>query len=35
MGMFNMFGEQEHKVFDYKPIYYDKEKNSRQRKMRE
>lgn len=27
MGMFNLFGEQEHKVFDYKPIYYDKEKD--------
>lgn len=27
MGIFNMFGEQEHRVFDYKPIYYDKEKD--------
>ena len=26
MGIFNMFGDQEHRVFDYKPIYYDKEK---------
>ena len=23
MGIFNMFGEQEHRVFNYKPIYYD------------
>ena len=27
MGIFNMFGDQEHRVFDYKPIYYDKEKD--------
>ena len=26
MGIFNWFGEQEHHVFDYKPRYYDKEK---------
>ena len=31
MGLFNIFGEQEHKVFDYKPIYYDKEKEERKR----
>ena len=31
MGLFNIFGEQEHKVFDYKPIYYDKEKEERRR----
>ena len=31
--MFNMFGEQEHKVFDYKPIYYDKEKDELKKKF--
>lgn len=31
MGIFNFFGEQEHKVFDYKPIYFDKEKEERKR----
>ena len=31
MGLFNWFGEQEHNVFDYKPIYYDKEKEERKR----
>lgn len=31
MGMFNWFGEQEHNVFDYKPIYYDKEEEERRR----
>ena len=31
MGLFNIFGEQEHKVFDYKPIYYDKDKEERKR----
>ena len=31
MGLFNWFGEQEHNVFDYKPIYYDKEKEERRR----
>ena len=30
MGIFNMFGEQEHRVFNYKPIYYDKDKEERQ-----
>ena len=39
MGIFNFFGEQEHKVFDYKPIYFDKEKEERkaerERKKRE
>lgn len=29
MGVFNWFGEQEHNVFDYKPIYYNKEKFGR------
>ena len=31
MGLFNMFGEQEHKVFKYKPIYYDEKKEERKR----
>lgn len=31
MGLFNFFGDHEHKVFDYKPIYYDKEKEERKR----
>ena len=29
MALFNMFGEQEHRVFNYKPIYYDQEKEER------
>ena len=33
MGMFNFFGDQEHKVFDYKPIYYDKEKEELKKKF--
>ncbi len=33
MGIFNMFGEQEHRVFNYKPIYYDKEKDELKRKF--
>ena len=33
MGIFNMFGEQEHRVFDYKPIYYDKEKDELKQKF--
>lgn len=33
MGMFNWFGEQEHNTFDYKPIYYDKEKEELKRKF--
>ena len=31
MGLFNFFGESEHKVFDYKPIYYNKEEDERRR----
>ena len=31
MGMFSFFGDQEHKVFDYKPIYYDKDEEERKR----
>ena len=33
MGMFNWFGEQEHNTFDYKPIYYDKEKEELKKKF--
>lgn len=33
MGLFNFFGDQEHKVFDYKPIYYDKEAEERRQKF--
>ena len=32
MGLFNFFGESEHRVFNYKPIYYDPEEEKR-RKM--
>ena len=33
MGIFNWFGEQEHNTFDYKPIYYDKEKDELRKKF--
>lgn len=33
MGLFNFFGEQEHKVFDYKSMYYDKEKDELHQKF--
>lgn len=33
MGIFNMFGEQEHRVFNYKPRYYDPEKEELKRKF--
>lgn len=33
MGIFNFFGEQDHKVFDYKPMYYNKEKEELRRKF--
>lgn len=29
MGLFNFFGENEHRVFNYKPIYYDPEEDKR------
>ena len=29
MGMFSFFGESEHRVFNYKPIYYDPEEEKR------
>ena len=28
MAIFNMFGEHEHRTFNYKPIYYDKQKET-------
>ena len=33
MGIFNMFGEQEHRVFNYKPIYYDPKKEELRQKF--
>lgn len=33
MGVFNFFGEREHKVFNYKPIYYDQEKEELKQKF--
>ena len=33
MGIFNMFGSQEHRVFNYKPIYFDPEKEERKRRF--
>ena len=33
MGIFNMFGEQEHRTFNYKPIYYDKDKEEMKRRF--
>lgn len=31
MAHFGWFGEQEHRVFNYKPVYYDPEKEERRR----
>ncbi|MCQ2183401.1 MAG: hypothetical protein MJY89_08395 [Bacteroidales bacterium] len=31
--MFNFFGENEHRVFNYKPIYYDPEKEELKKKF--
>lgn len=31
MRLFNFFGESEHRVFNYKPIYYDKDEEERKR----
>ena len=31
MGFFNMFGDNEHRVFNYKPIYYDPEEEKRKK----
>lgn len=33
MGVFNWFGEHDHKVFNYKPIYLDKEKEELRQKF--
>ena len=33
MAIFDFFGNTEHKVFDYKPIYYDKEADERRQKF--
>lgn len=33
MGIFSFFGDQEHNVFDYKPMYYDKRKEEIRRKF--
>lgn len=33
MGMFSFFGDNEHRVFNYKPIYYDPEKEELKRKF--
>lgn len=29
MGLFNFFGDNEHRVFNYRPVYYDPEKERR------
>ena len=33
MGLFSFFGDSEHKVFDYKPIYYNKEEEERKKRF--
>ena len=33
MALFNFFGDNEHRVFNYKPIYYDQEKEELRRKF--
>ena len=33
MGLFNFFGENEHRVFNYKPIYYDPAEEERKRRF--
>lgn len=33
MGLFNFFGDSEHRVFNYKPIYYDRERDELKRKF--
>ena len=33
MAIFNWFGEPEHRVFNYKPRYYDPEKEDRKKKF--
>ena len=34
MGFFNFFGDNEHRVFNYKPMYYDKDKEEQMRRFR-
>lgn len=34
MGFFNFFGDDEHRVFNYKPMYYDKDKEEQMRRFR-
>ncbi len=31
MGLFNFFGDSEHRVFNYKPIYYNQQEEERKR----
>lgn len=33
MGLFNFFGDNEHRVFNYKPIYYDPAKEEMKRRF--
>lgn len=33
MGLFNFFGDNEHRVFNYRPIYYDPAKEEMKRKF--
>ncbi len=33
MGLFNMFGDNSHRTFNYKPIYYNPEEEERKRKF--
>lgn len=33
MGLFNFFGDNEHRVFNYKPRYYDRDEEERKRKF--
>ncbi len=33
MGLFNFFGDNEHRVFNYRPVYYNQEEDERRRKF--
>lgn len=33
MGLFNFFGDSEHRVFNYRPVYYNQEEDERRRKF--
>ena len=33
MAIFNFFGDNEHRVFNYRPIYYDREKEELKRRF--